>query len=44
VFNYSGHGFLDLSSYDKYMDGKLEDYSHPGSEIEAALKDLPQVE
>jgi len=43
VFNLSGHGFLDLGSYDKYMAGELVNYAHPSAEIERALKDLPKV-
>jgi tryptophan synthase beta chain len=43
VFNFSGHGFLDLASYDKYLGGELKDYHTPDHEIERALKDLPKV-
>ncbi len=43
VFNFSGHGFLDLSSYDKYMEGSLKNYAYPLQEIRRALKDLPRV-
>jgi tryptophan synthase beta chain len=42
VFNLSGHGFLDLSSYDKFLAGELEDYAYPKEQIEAALCDLPE--
>jgi tryptophan synthase beta chain len=44
VFNLSGHGFLDLGSYDKYLNGELKSYSYPKAEIKRALKDLPDVE
>ncbi|MDD4182884.1 MAG: TrpB-like pyridoxal-phosphate dependent enzyme, partial [Candidatus Omnitrophica bacterium] len=43
VFNFSGHGFLDLASYDKFFNGELKNYSHPLKEIRAALKSLPKV-
>ena len=43
VFNFSGHGFLDLSSYDKFLDGELKNYALPSSEIKKALKDLPKI-
>jgi tryptophan synthase beta chain len=43
VFNLSGHGFLDLGSYDKYMAGELTNYSYPAAEIKRALKDVPKV-
>ena len=43
VFNFSGHGFLDLASYDKFFNGELRNYSHPLKEIRAALKSLPKI-
>jgi tryptophan synthase beta chain len=43
VFNFSGHGFLDLSSYDKYMAGELKNYAHPTNQIQKSLRDLPKV-
>lgn len=43
VFNFSGHGFLDLASYDKFFNGELKNYSHPLKEIRASLKSLPKV-
>ena len=43
LIGYSGHGHFDLSAYEKYLSGKLEDYEYPQAKIEEALKDLPQV-
>jgi tryptophan synthase beta chain len=43
VFNFSGHGFLDLSSYDKFLNGELKNYSYPLKAIKNALKDLPTI-
>jgi len=43
VFNFSGHGFLDLASYDKFMSGELTNYAHPVSEIKKALNELPKL-
>jgi len=43
VFNFSGHGLLDLGSYDKYYSKELKNYALPTSEIKKALKDLPKV-
>jgi tryptophan synthase beta chain len=43
VFNFSGHGFLDLSSYDKFLNGELQNYAHPDQQIEKALSNLPKV-
>ncbi|HOL32150.1 MAG TPA: TrpB-like pyridoxal phosphate-dependent enzyme [Anaerohalosphaeraceae bacterium] len=44
LFNYSGHGLMDLSGYDAYMSGKLKPYALPDSELEkteACLKKHP---
>lgn len=41
LFNFSGHGFFDLSSYQMYLDSKLEDYEYPEEEVKRALKELP---
>jgi tryptophan synthase beta chain len=41
LFNLSGHGFLDLGSYERYFAGELEDYEYPADRIEEALKGLP---
>jgi tryptophan synthase beta chain len=43
VFNLSGHGYFDTSSYDAYLAGELVDYDYPEEEIEAAMALLPQV-
>jgi len=43
VFNFSGHGLLDLGSYDKFMAGELSNYAHPVSEVRKALKELPKL-
>lgn len=43
AFNYSGHGFFDLSGYDKYLAGELVDYAHPEEAIKKALEKLPKV-
>jgi len=43
LFNLSGHGFFDLTAYDRYLSGQLEDYEYPVDEVEAALKSLPTV-
>ena len=43
LFNFSGHGFFDLTSYDKYYSGELEDYEYPEDKIKEALDHLPKV-
>jgi tryptophan synthase beta chain len=42
-FNLSGHGHFDMSAYDKYFNGELEDYDYPEEAIQAALEHLPKV-
>jgi tryptophan synthase beta chain len=44
LFNLSGHGLCDMSSYDKYFSGQLEDYAYPQEHIESALAELPVLE
>jgi tryptophan synthase beta chain len=43
LFNLSGHGHFDLVSYEKYLQGSLEDYEYPADAVQAALAGLPQV-
>jgi tryptophan synthase beta chain len=43
LFNMSGHGHFDMSAYDNYLDGKLEDYEHPEEMIKEAMKSLPKI-
>lgn len=43
LFNLSGHGFFDLTAYDSYLAGGLEDFEYPEEKIEEALAQLPNV-
>ncbi|MEZ4515772.1 MAG: TrpB-like pyridoxal phosphate-dependent enzyme [Chloroflexota bacterium] len=43
AFNLSGHGHFDMSAYDAYMKGELEDYEYPAEAIAEAMTHLPQV-
>ena len=43
VFNFSGHGHFDLSAYEQFLSGKMQDYEYPKDEVERALKDIPQI-
>ena len=43
LFNLSGHGHFDLSAYEAYMQGKLEDYELPQEEINRALEDIKDL-
>jgi tryptophan synthase beta chain len=45
LFNLSGHGLLDLSGYQSYMEGKLIDHYFDDDDLKASLaciKDLPK--
>ena len=45
VFNWSGHGLMDLTGYEKYFNGELADHALPQEELDASLeslKDLPK--
>lgn len=40
LMNWSGHGIIDLPSYDAFLSGKLDDYAMPDEEIAKLVKDL----
>jgi tryptophan synthase beta chain len=43
-FILSGHGHFDLSAYDAYLKGALQDYELPDEQIRSALAALPNIE
>jgi len=43
VFNLSGHGHLDISAYDSYLNGRIEDVEFSDEALAESLKTLPQV-
>ena len=43
LFNLSGHGLMDMSSYDRYLAGDLKNYSVPDEEIKANTDKLEQI-
>ncbi len=43
LFNLCGHGHFDLSAYERYLDGTLEDYEYPAEKVAEALASLPNV-
>lgn len=43
LFNLSGHGHFDLTAYEAYLAGKLQDYEYPEEAIRAAKQTLPEV-
>lgn len=40
VFNFSGHGLMDLVGYDKFLNGQLQDYELPMEVIERYLNEI----
>lgn len=43
LFNYSGHGIIDLAAYDKYFEGQLEDHEVTDQEIAVTMKELDEL-
>jgi len=43
LFNLSGHGHFDMSSYDRYFAGELVDYDYPDEAIRESLAHLPKL-
>ena len=43
LFNYSGHGLMDLTGYDAYLSGKLTEYELPEEELKKYLVDLEKL-
>ncbi|MDX6642166.1 MAG: tryptophan synthase beta chain [Solirubrobacteraceae bacterium] len=43
LFGLCGHGHFDLSAYEAYLSGKLEDPEFSEADMEAALERLPEV-
>lgn len=43
LFNLSGHGHFDLSAYESYLSGQLEDFEYPAEAVTSAMEKLPQV-
>jgi tryptophan synthase beta chain len=43
LIGHSGHGHFDMSAYDQYLSGKLQDYEYPEDKVKEALAELPKV-
>jgi len=43
LFNFSGHGLIDMGSYDKYYAGQLQDYDYPAEAIAKSMANLPKI-
>lgn len=43
LFNLSGHGLIDMSAYDMYLAGSLQDYDIPQEQIDANTSKLDKI-
>jgi len=43
LFNLSGHGHFDMSSYDRFLAGELRDFDYPEEAIKESLAHLPKL-
>jgi tryptophan synthase beta chain len=43
LFNLCGHGHFDMTAYEAYLGGELNDFEYPQAEIEASIAGLPQL-
>jgi tryptophan synthase beta chain len=43
LFNLSGHGHFDMSSYDRYFAGELQDYEYSPEAVAESLAHLPKI-
>ena len=44
LFNLSGHGYFDMSSYDYYFSGEMEDIEYSDTDLRYNINNLPKVE
>ena len=44
LFNLTGHGHFDMSSYARYFSGQLEDFEYPADAVANSLAHLPKVD
>lgn len=43
LFNLTGHGHFDMTAFDRYLSGELENFEYPAEAIAASLAHLPKV-
>jgi len=43
LFNWSGHGLVDMAAYEAYLRGQLKDHALPEEEIRRALEDIDSL-
>ena len=44
LFCLSGHGLIDMTAYENYINGDLRNYTISDDDIEKSLRNVPQVE
>lgn len=44
LFNLSGHGLIDLASYDRYMEGDLQDYVPTDAELNKYMSEVESLQ
>ena len=43
LFNLSGHGLIDMSAYQQYLQGNLQDYKVKQEEIDRNISQLEKI-
>lgn len=43
LFNLSGHGLIDMTAYDQYLSGSLQDYEVTDEEVQKNIKELDKI-
>ncbi|MGB5230171.1 MAG: TrpB-like pyridoxal phosphate-dependent enzyme [Desulfoprunum sp.] len=43
LFNFSGHGLIDMASYDKFYSGQLQNFDYPEEALARSLANLPKI-
>jgi tryptophan synthase beta chain len=43
LFNLSGHGYFDLTAYDDFLAGRLQDFEYSSEKVKEALSHIPKV-
>jgi len=44
LFNLSGHGYFDMTSYDMYFSGSMVDVEYSEDAVKESMKNLPKIE
>ena len=43
LFNLSGHGYFDMTAYDNYLSGNLQDFAYPADKVREAMAQVPVI-